>query len=74
MKSHARQLGRDEADRHDMRLHRSLQLTRQVLYRGTLRYIDGISLSHRDSEMTVYLTGSAHPVKPSELTIIEPPT
>ena len=61
-------------DRHDLRLHRSKQLVRQVLYRGTLRYIAGFCLHKSDSEMVVYLTDSAEPVKPSELTITDPPT
>ena len=65
---------RDDADRHDLRLLRSRQRARPVLYQGTMRFIAGLCLHKGDSEMVVYLTGSAEPVKPSELTIVEPPT
>lgn len=62
-----------DRERHDLRLHRALQLARQVEYRGTLRFIGGIHLHKGVTEMIVYLTDSAEPIKPSELVIVEPP-
>ncbi|KQW97108.1 hypothetical protein ASC94_09955 [Massilia sp. Root418] len=66
-------MSQDEADKHDLRLHRAKQLARQVEYRGLLHFIAGLHWHKGDSEMTVYLEGSAEPVRPCELTLVEPP-
>jgi hypothetical protein len=67
-------MSRDEADRHDMRIHRAKQLARPVEYKGLYQRVAGFCWHKGDDEMTVYLEGFAEPVRPSELTIVEPPT
>lgn len=66
-------MSQDEADKHDLRLHRAKQLARQVEYRGLLHFIAGLHWHKGDREMTVYLEGSAEPVRPSDLILVEPP-
>jgi hypothetical protein len=62
---------RDEADKHDMRIHRAKQLARPVLHAGTKKHIAGFCHHDGDEEMVVYLKGSAAPVRPCEITILE---
>lgn len=62
---------RDDADKHDLRIHRSKQLARPVLHNGVKKFIAGFCHHDGDEEMVVYLKGSAEPVKPSEITILE---
>lgn len=65
---------RDLADQHALRIHRAKQLARQVSYKGTNRFIAGFCWHKGDDELTIYLEGSAEPVSPSDLTILEEPT
>ncbi|MYM65463.1 hypothetical protein GTP45_01270 [Pseudoduganella sp. FT55W] len=62
---------RDDADKHDMRIHRSKQLARPVLHNGVKKFIAGFCWHDGDEEMVVYLKGSAEPVRPCEITILE---
>lgn len=62
---------RDEADMHDMRIHRAKQLCRPILHAGVKKHIAGFCHHDGDEDMVVYLKGSAEPVKPSEITILE---
>lgn len=62
---------RDEADRHDMRIHRAKQLARPVLHGGVKKFIAGFCWHDGDDEMVVYLKGSAQSVRPCEITILE---
>lgn len=62
------------ADKHDLRIHRAKQLARPVEYQGLHRFIAGFCWHKGDDEMVIYLEGSAEPVKPSEITLLEPPT
>jgi len=62
---------RDDADRHDLRIHRAKQLCRPVLHEGVKKFIAGFCHHDGDEEMVVYLKGSATAVRPSEITIPE---
>ncbi|SDH42020.1 MULTISPECIES: hypothetical protein [unclassified Duganella] len=62
---------RDDADKHDLRIHRAKQLCRQVLHDGVKKFIAGFCWHDGDDEMVVYLKGSAKPVRPCEITIPE---
>lgn len=62
---------RDEADKHDLRVHRAKQLCRPILHAGVKKFIAGFCWHDGDDEMVVYLKGSAEAVKPSEITILE---
>jgi hypothetical protein len=62
---------RDDADMHDMRIHRAKQLCRPVLHGGVKQFIAGFCWHDGDDEMVVYLKGSAEPVRPCEITILE---
>lgn len=70
----AEETPKDLADKHDMRIHRAKQMCRPVGYRGLNHFIAGFCWHKGDDEMVVYLEGSAEPVKPSEITILEQPT
>lgn len=61
---------RDEADMHDMRIHRCKQLARPVLHQGTKKFIAGFCWHKGDEEMVVYLNGFTGPVRPAEIEII----
>lgn len=61
----------DEADLHDMRIHRAKQLARPVMYQGRERFIAGFCWHPSDREMVVYLTGSHEAVRPNELILKE---
>lgn len=65
---------RDQADKHDMRIHRAKQMCRPVEHCGLHKFIAGFCWHKGDAEMVVYLEGSAEPVRPSEITILEQPT
>lgn len=65
---------RDLAERHDMRIHRAKQLCRQVLHKGVKKWVAGFCHHDGDEEMVVYLKGSAEPVRPCDITIIEEAT
>lgn len=62
---------RDDADMHEMRIHRAKQLCRQVLHNGVKKWIAGFCCHDGDEEMTVYLKGSAEAVRPCDITILE---
>lgn len=64
----------DAADQHDMRIHRAKQLNRQVRHAGVKKFVSGFCHHKGDEEMTVYLEGSAEPVRPCDITIIEEAT
>ena len=64
----------DQADQHDLRIHRAKQLARPVMHDGLKKFIAGFCWHKGDREMVVYLEGSAEPVSPSEITILEQPT
>lgn len=64
----------DEADQHDMRIHRARQLARPVLHAGVKKFIAGFCWHKGDSEMVVYLEGSSTPVRPADITILKEPT
>lgn len=64
----------DEADKHEMRIHRAKQLARPVMHQGLKKYIAGFCWHKGDRELVIYLEGSAEPVPPSEITILEQPT
>jgi len=61
----------DLADQHDLRLHRAKQLSRQVMHAGVKKFIAGLHLHKGDTEMIVYLEGSAEPVRPCDIEILE---
>ena len=65
---------RDLAEKHEMRLLRARQLCRQVLHGGVKKFIAGLHWHKGDAECVVYLEGSAEPVRPCDLTIIEEAT
>lgn len=65
---------RDLAEKHDMRLLRAKQLCRPVLHNGLKQFIAGLHWHKGDTEGTVYLEGSAEPVRPCDITIIEEAT
>lgn len=74
MNAHDRQQepsARDLADKHDLRIHRAKQLNRQILHAGVKKFVAGLHLHKGDAEMIVYLEGSAEPVRPCEITILE---
>lgn len=62
------------ADQHDLRLHRAKQLCRPVRHAGLKKFIAGLHLHKGDTEMIVYLEGSADAVRPCEITFIEEAT
>jgi len=62
---------RDLADKHDMRIHRSKQLARPVLHKGLKQFIAGFCFHKGDAEMVIYLEGSAEPVRPCDIEILE---
>lgn len=62
---------RDQADQHDLRIHRARQLARPILHQGVKKHIAGFCHHDGDEEMVVYLKGSADPVRPTEITILE---
>lgn len=68
------ELTQEEADRHDLRIHRAKQLARPVRYQGANEFIAGFCWHKGDAAMVVYLEGYPEPVQPSEITIVEPPT
>lgn len=61
----------DQADKHDMRIHRSKQLARPVVHGGIKKFIAGFCWHKGDAEMVVYLVGSSAPLRPCEITILE---
>ena len=61
----------DQADQHDMRIHRAKQLARPVLHGGLKKFIAGFCWHKGDAEMVVYLEGVAGPVPPADITILE---
>lgn len=61
----------DAADRHDRMIHRCKQLCRPIRHAGVKKFIAGFCHHKGDSEMVVYLEGSAEPVRPCDITIIE---
>lgn len=62
---------REDAQRHDMRIHRCKQLARPVLHQGAKKFIAGFCWHKGDEEMVVYLEGVPGAVPPSELKILE---
>ena len=62
---------REEANKHDLRIHRAKQLCRPILHEGTKKFIAGFCWHKGDEEMIVYLEGRANEVRPSEITILE---
>ena len=62
------------AEQHDMRIHRAKQLCRPVRHAGVKKFIAGFCHHKGDEEMVVYLEGSADPVRPCDITIIEEAT
>lgn len=63
----------DLADKHDLRIHRAMQRCLPVEYNGKNQFIAGFCHHHGDREMVVYLNGSAEPVRPCDITILEQP-
>lgn len=64
----------DEADKHDLRIHRAMQRALPVMHNGLKQFIAGFRHHSGDAEMVVYLKGSAKPVRPCDITILEPAT
>lgn len=64
----------DAADRHDRMIHRCKQLCRPIRHAGVKKFIAGFCHHKGDAEMVVYLEGSAEPVRPCDITIIEEAT
>ncbi|KQQ40414.1 hypothetical protein ASF61_06565 [Duganella sp. Leaf126] len=64
----------DQADQHDLRIHRAKQLARPVMHAGVKKFIAGFCWHKGDREMVVYMEGSAEPVRPADITILEQPT
>jgi len=64
----------DEADKHDLRIHRAMQRALPVMHAGLKQFIAGFCHHSGDAEMVVYLKGSAEPVRPCDITILEQPT
>jgi DNA-binding transcriptional MocR family regulator len=64
----------DQADQHDLRIHRAKQLARPVMHDGLKKFIAGFCWHKGDRGMVIYLEGSAEPVPPSEITILEQAT
>lgn len=64
----------DEADKHDLRIHRAMQRALPVMHNGLKQFIAGFCHHSGDAEMVVYLKGSAEPVRPCDITILEQPT
>ena len=62
---------RDDADMHDLRIHRAKQLCRPILHEGVKKHVAGFCWHPSDDEMVVYLMGSSTPVRPMEITILE---
>ncbi len=60
---------REEAQKHDMRIHRCKQLARPVLHQGTKKFIAGFCWHKGDEEMVVYLEGINGAVRPCDITI-----
>lgn len=60
---------RDEAEKHDMRIHRCKQLARPVLHQGTKKFVAGFCWHKGDEEMIVYLNGVTGPVRPVDIVI-----
>lgn len=64
----------DLADDHDLRIIRARQRCQQVGHKGLKRFVDAFHHHKGDAEMLVYLDGSAEPVRPCDITILEQPT
>lgn len=73
MSTAAHELSQDEADRHDLRIHRAMQQCRPVLHAGVKKFIAGFCHHDGDAEMVVYLKGSPDAVRPCDITILEQP-
>lgn len=61
----------DEADKHDLRIHRAMQRALPVMHNGLKKFIAGFCHHRGDAEMVVYLKGSPTPVRPCDITILE---
>lgn len=65
---------RELTEKHDRLLLRCKQLSRPVLHNGLKQFIAGLHWHKGDAECVVYLEGSAEPVRPRDITIIEEAT
>jgi len=63
----------DQADQHDLRIHRAMQRALPVIHNGLKKFIAGFCHHSGDAEMVVYLKGSPTPVRPCDITILEQP-
>lgn len=64
----------DLADDHDLRIIRAQQRCQPVGFNGAKHFVSTYCHHDGDAEMVVYLKGSAKPVQPCEITILEPAT
>jgi hypothetical protein len=64
----------DEADRHDLRIHRAMQRALPVMHAGLKQFIAGFCHHSGDAEMVIYLKRRSKPVRPCDITILEQAT
>lgn len=64
----------DLADDHDLRIIRARQRCQPVGFNGAKHFVSTYCHHDGDAEMVVYLKGSAEPVRPCDITILEPAT
>ena len=64
----------DEADKHDLRIIRARQRCQPVGFNGAKHFVSTYCHHDGDAEMVVYLKGRPVPVRPCDITILEPAT